>query len=421
MTALALAASLTFALFVQAAPVQPGEVVAEIRVHGNHLTPDAEIITIAGLTIGAPVTVDTIARARIKLNGSGKFEDVQVVKRFASIADPTKIALILIVNEGAVRVDFDEGPDGEDIAVINRRGVFNTLMYFPILNAEDGYGLTYGVTSSIANVLGDRSRLSVPLSWGGTRQAGVELVKTFVSGPITRVEVGAAIQRRTNPAFDEDDDRGRVWARAERAFSSVRVGSTLGWHTVTFGPISSEMTTVGADVTLDTRLDPAYPRNAVFATAAWERMSFTSGASLQRTNLDGRGYLGLLGQSVLAVRVLRLGANGPQPAYLKPLLGGWSSLRGFEAGAFVGDIVLVGSAELLVPILSPISVARLGLSVFVDTGVAYDFGQRVKEQVNQNGIGGSVWMSATVFRVSVSVAQGRGAGTRVNVGGGLTF
>jgi outer membrane protein assembly factor BamA len=181
------------------------------------------------------------------------------------------------------------------------------------------------------------------------------------------------------------------------------------------------MTTVGADVTLDTRLDPAYPRNAVFATAAWERMSFTSGATLQRTNLDGRGYLGLLGQSVLAVRVLRQGANGPQPAYLKPLLGGWSSLRGFEAGAFVGDIVLAGSAELLVPISSPISVARLGLSVFVDTGVAYDFGQRLKEQVNQTGIGGSVWMTATVFRVSLSVAHGRGAGTRVNFGGGLTF
>ena len=421
MTSLALAASLAFALFAQAAPAQPVEVVAEIRVHGNHLTPDAEIITIAGLTIGAPVTADTIEQVRKALKASGKFEEVQVVKRFASIADPTKIALILIVNEGAVRVDFEEGPDGEDIAVIKRRSVFSKLMYLPILNAEDGYGLTYGVTSSIANVLGDRSRLSVPLSWGGTRRAGVELEKNFVSGPITRVEIGAAIQRRTNPAFDEEDDRGRVWVRGERAFDSIRVGSTLGWQTVTFGPISNEMTTVGADVTLDTRLDPAYPRNAVFATAAWERMSFTSGATLQRTNLDGRGYLGLLGQSVLAVRVLRQGANGPQPAYLKPLLGGWSSLRGFEAGAFVGDIVLAGSAELLVPISSPISVARLGLSVFVDTGVAYDFGQRLQEQVNQTGIGGSVWMTATVFRVSLSVAHGRGAGTRVNFGGGLTF
>ena len=112
MTSLALAASLAFALFPQAAPAQPGEVVAEIRVHGNHLTPDAEIIAIAGLTIGAPVTADTIEQVRKALKASGKFEEVEVVKRFASIADPTKIALILIVNEGAVRVDFEEGPDG---------------------------------------------------------------------------------------------------------------------------------------------------------------------------------------------------------------------------------------------------------------------------------------------------------------------
>jgi len=420
-TSLALAASLALGLLTQAAPAQPAEVMAEIRVHGNHVTPDTEIIALSGIAIGAPVTANTVAQVRRRLKASGKFEDVDVLKRFASIADPSKIALVIVVNEGAVRVDFEQGPDGESIAVIKRRGGFRNLMYLPILNAEDGHGLTYGVTASLANVLGERSRLSVPLSWGGTRRAGLEVEKNFVSGPVTRVEVGAAIQRRTNPAFDEDDDRERVWARAERAFSIVRLGSTLGWQTVTFGPISNEMTSVGADVTFDTRLDPAYPRNAVFATAAWERLAFTSGASLQRTNLDGRGYLGLLGQSVLAVRVLRQGANGPQPAYLKPLLGGWSSLRGFEAGAFVGDIVLAGSAELLVPISSPISVARLGISVFVDTGVAYDFGQRLKDQVNQTGIGGSVWMTATVFRVSLSVAHGRGAGTRVNFGGGLTF
>jgi outer membrane protein assembly factor BamA len=150
-------------------------------------------------------------------------------------------------------------------------------------------------------------------------------------------------------------------------------------------------------------------------------VSFESGGTLHRTRLDGRGYLGLIKQSVLAVRVMREGANAPQPAYLRPLLGGWSNLRGFEAGAFVGDIVVAGSAELFVPLSSPLSVARLGVSLFVDTGVAYDYGQRLKDQVRQTGIGGSVWMSATVFRVSLSVAHGRGAGTRVNFGGGLTF
>jgi outer membrane protein assembly factor BamA len=190
---------------------------------------------------------------------------------------------------------------------------------------------------------------------------------------------------------------------------------------VTFGPLSNELRGVGADVTLDTRINPAYPRNAVLATAAWERVRFTSGASLHRTRLDGRGYLGLFGQTVLGVRVLREGASGPQPAYFRPLLGGWSNLRGFEAGAFVGDILLAGSAEVFVPLTSPLSAGLFGVSVFVDTGVAYDHGQRLKDQTRQTGVGGSVWMTATAFRVSLSVAHGKGAGTRVNFGLGLTF
>ena len=422
MTSLLLALSLALPPSpVQATPPQPSEVIAEIQVHGNHVTADADVIALAGIAIGAPFTADTIAQAREKLEASGKFEEVDLLKRYASIADPTKITVVIIVNEGAVRVDFEKGPDGEDIAVVKRRSGLGKFMFLPILDGEDGYGLTYGVTASLADVAGKRSRLSFPLSWGGTRRAGAEIEKNFVSGPLTRVEIGAAIQRRTNPAYEEHDERRKAWARAERALGYFRLGATGGWERVSFGPLDDDLKTVGGDLTFDTRIDPTYPRNAVLATAAWERISFESGGTLHRTRLEGRGYLGLIKQSVLAVRVMRDGANAPQPAYLRPLLGGWSNLRGFEAGAFVGDIVVAGSAELLVPLSSPLSVGRLGVSVFVDAGVAYDYGQRLKDQVRQTGIGGSVWMSATVFRLSLSVAHGRGAGTRVNFGGGMTF
>jgi len=421
MTSVVLALALAVSPFVQAVPSQPAEVIAEIQVHGNHVTPDADIIALAGIAIGAPVTPDSVAQVRARLKASGKFDEVEVLKRFASISDPTQITLVIIVDEGPVRIEFERAPDGEEVAVIRRRSGFRNLMFLPILDGEDGYGLTYGVVASLAGVAGPRSRLSFPLSWGGTRRAGVEVEKNFASGPVTRVELGAAVQRRTNPAFDEDDDRRRVWGRAERTLGHVRIGGTATWERVTFGPLEDDLKTIGADVTLDTRIDPAYPRNAIWATATWERVGFERGGSLHRTRLDGRGYLGLVGQTVLVVRGLREGANGPQPAYMRPLLGGWSNLRGFEAGAFVGDIVVAGSAELLIPITSPLSVARLGVSAFVDTGVAYDYGQRLKDQVNQTGVGGSVWLTATVFRLSLSVAHGRRAGTRVNVGGGFTF
>lgn len=400
----------------------PVEVIAEIRVHGNHVTTNEEVIAIAGVRIGAPFTATTLRDVGDRLRKSGKFDEVDVLKRFASISDATQVALVLIVNEGPVRIEFEKAPDGEDVAKVVRRRGFRNLMYLPILDGEDGYGLTYGLTTSLANVLGERSRISVPLSWGGTRRAAVEVEKNFAGGPITRLEFGAGVQRRENPAFQINDDRKKLWMRAEKSIQRVRLGSTAAWDRVTFGAIKEDFWSVGADVALDTRIDPAYPRNAVWLSASADRLMFDAGHSFYRTRLDGRGYLGLIGQTVLVVRAAREGANAAQPRYLQPLLGGWSSLRGFEAGQFHGDIVVIGSAELLVPISSPMSVGKLGLSAFIDSGVAYDHGQRFSDQTKHTGVGGSIWFSATVFRLSFSAAKPRGGGkTRFNFGGGFTF
>jgi outer membrane protein assembly factor BamA len=408
--------------WVHPAAAQTTEVIADIRVHGNHVTPNDEVFKIAGITVGSPFTATTLQEVERRLRDSGKFDTVEVLKRFASIADPTQIALVLIVNEGAVRIEYDRAPDGDEVARVVRRRGFKNLMYLPILDGEDGYGLTYGLTTSLANVFGDRSRISVPLSWGGTRRAAVEMEKNFADGLLTRVELGAGIQRRENPAFEINDDRKKVWARLERSVNRVRLGSTAGWDRVTFGALKEDFWSVGADVALDTRIDPAYPRNAVWISASADRLMFDAGHTLIRTRLDGRGYLGLIGQTVLAVRATREGANAAQPRYLQPLLGGWSSLRGYEAGQFYGDIVATGSAELLVPISSPMSVGKLGVSAFIDSGVAYDYGLKFSDQPKRTGIGASLWFNATVFRLSFSVAKPRGGGdTRFNFGGGFTF
>jgi hemolysin activation/secretion protein len=103
------------------------------------------------------------------------------------------------------------------------------------------------------------------------------------------------------------------------------------------------------------------------------------------------------------------------------LLGGWSSLRGFRAGAFVGDTVATSSAELRVPLSSPTKVARVGVSVFADAGAATSHGQRLADQPVHVGLGAGAWVTATVFRMGVSVAHGRHADTRVNFGLGVTF
>src|SRR4030095_11507176 len=60
---------------------------------------------------------------------------------------------------------------------------------------------------------GAQPRLAFPLTWGGTKQAAAELDKSFTRGPLSRVLAGGSVSRRTNPFYEEDDDRARVWVR----------------------------------------------------------------------------------------------------------------------------------------------------------------------------------------------------------------
>ena len=401
-----------------APPLQAAEVIAEIRVHGNQLTPDDELRTLAGVAIGGPFTATTLEEVTRRLRRTGRFEDVQVLKRFASIADPSRVALVIIVNEGPVDIEVPEA--GGPVRVVRRRAVTNVLV-MPILEFEDGYGATFGARVAYAGLAGKPSRLSFPLTWGGFKHAGVEFERTFQRGPLSRVEAGASLDRRRNPAFDTNDDRRRVWTRAGRALGPLRLDGGPSWQRVAFGDTIDRLRALQAEATLDTRLDPALPRNAVYARAAVERVDLTSGGpAIVMTTIEGRGYVGLVGQSVLVARARRDAANHALPPYLKFLLGGDSTLRGFEPGAFAGDVRVTGSLELRVPVSSALSAGKVGVSVFVDAGAAYAHGLAFRDQPLRTGGGASVWLAATVFRMGLTVAHGRGAGTRVTFGAGLT-
>lgn len=399
-------------------PPQTAEVIAEVRLHGNQITPDDELLRLGGVVAGAPFTATTLDEVAARLRRTGRFQDVQVLKRFASIADSSRIVLVVIVNEGPVDIEVQE--EGGPARVVRRRALTN-LLVLPVFHVEDGYGATYGARMAYAGLAGRRSRLSFPLTWGGFKQAAVEFDRTFVVGPLSRVEAGASIDRQRNPAFDEHDDRRRVWARAGRAVGSLRLDGGAAWQRVSFAGETDRLRSIQAEATLDTRLDPALPRNAVYARAAVERVHFDSGGPpATLSTVDGRGYVGLLGQSVLVASARRDQANRSLPPYLKFLAGGDGNLRGFEPGAFVGDILVAGSLELRVPLSAVLSAGKVGVSVFVDAGTAYDHGQAFRDQPLHVGGGASVWLAATVFRMGLTVAHGRGAGTRVTFGAGLS-
>src|SRR4029079_802599 len=128
---------------------------------------------------------------------------------------------------------------------------------------------------------------------------------------------------------------------------------------VHFGSTTDTLATGGVVATLDTRRDPTFPRNAVFASVGWERLSFDRAADTSRVTADLRGYVGLFRSMVLAVRVQNIRGADPLPVFEKSLLGG-SSLRGFPLGFQFGDRLTATSVELRMPVTSPRHIGRSG-------------------------------------------------------------
>jgi outer membrane protein assembly factor BamA len=145
-------------------------------------------------------------------------------------------------------------------------------------------------------------------------------------------------------------------------------------------------------------------------------------AKINRYAADARGYVGVVGQSVAAARVQYFNTDAPLPPYERLLLGGASTLRGFRAGTFDGDRLLVTSAELRTPITSVINGAKLGVTVFVDAAKAVDFGTRLQDGVWHRGAGAGLFLIAPLVKINLDVAHGLGGGgTRLNIGSGFSF
>jgi outer membrane protein assembly factor BamA len=400
---------------VALAQTSPG-VVGEVRVHGNHTTPDADIFALVGDVIGKPATDQLVAEIQVKLERSDRFDGVEVRKRFRSIENPDDILLMIVV---------DEVPavDPNDLTPSPMKKFWSSGMFLPVLHSEDGYGLTYGARISFVDRLGPRSRITLPLTWGGERQARVQMERAFKAGPIDRVFGEFGIVRRENPHYEIGDTRVGFGARIESApLRWLRLGAGGRQDEVRFGDVEETVSRLGGDVILDTRVDPAFPRNAIHATFGADRIRFEAGDDAIEKKADVRGYLGLFGQSVLAVRGLSITTDTPLPAYEQNLLGGAANLRGYDAGFKAGDNLVAISAEVRVPITSPLSIGRFGVKAFADAGAVYGVGSKLADQVFEDrGYGGGVYLHLTIVSLSLDVARSRSGDTHFHFGMGVTF
>jgi outer membrane protein assembly factor BamA len=302
-------------------------------------------------------------------------------------------------------------------------------MFFPIFQYDDGYGWTYGARTTVRDALGKGTRLSVPLSWGATKHAAIEADRTFQTGPLTRLTGSFGVAQRENPHFVVDDRRTTLQARAERRlFQMVTLGAELGRTDVTFAPLDERFWTTGADATIDTRRDPAFPSDAILASAGWSRLNAIgatafgpAGTSIDRYRLDARGFKRLFGQNVIAVRAAYDTASAPLPPYEQWLLGG-SSLRGVSSGTYAGDKRLLWSAELRFPFSSPLSTGRVGFNVFMDGGATALYGERIWDQPRHSSAGAGLFLIATILELNFDVSRSiDGHSTRFHFGTGFTF
>ncbi len=402
-----------------AAGDRPAETIREIRVHGNTVLTDAEVLSLAGVVVGAAATPGVEDAIAGRLRDSRRFETVEVRKRYRSLDDPTDVALLLVVHERPGVVSAAAGASGEAPSAWAR--VRAALMFFPIVSYEDGYGLTYGGRTSAVDLLGAGERLSVPLTWGGTKRAALEAERAFSGGPLTRVTANVETWSRENPRYSLDEHRVQVNARAERLLGRVfRTGLDFSGGTVSFGELDDRLWSIGASAALDTRGDPAFASNAVVLGGGWSSLHVAA-RRINRYNADGRGYLRVFRQNVLAGRLQYFTADAALPLYERRLLGGAATLRGYRAGAFDGDRMAVASAELRAPLTSVLSRAKLGVTAFADAGKAADVGARLGDAVWHRGAGAGLFLVAPFVQLNLDVAHGAGAGTRLNVSTGFSF
>lgn len=405
---LAIAAALSF----QA----PARTIADVRIHGNHSTPDAAVIELAGVKAGDAFTADTQRAIETRLRKSGRFNRVDVLTRSRTL-DGSDIAIVILVEEHlVVPVNVPGG------AIVNPiRRIANKPMFLPILDFSD-YGFSYGARASFVNLTGRGSRMSFPFTWGAQKRAAAEYEHRFGPEKRVRVDGAASWMRRENPFYEIDDTRREISGGVSYQIARpVRAAVRTGLTSVGFADLGDRYPWVSAEATLDTRIDPELPREALYASLRWERLSFESYTPANRLRTDLRGYVGLFGQSVVAVRALHVMSDTALPAFERVLIGGASAVRGSRFGFASGDNMAVGSIELRVPFSSPLSVGRVGFNIFTDVGAAYDRGTKIRDAGYQWGYGAGLFFSATVFKLNLDIATDGNGHTRAHLVSGFRF
>jgi outer membrane protein assembly factor BamA len=184
---------------------------------------------------------------------------------------------------------------------------------------------------------------------------------------------------------------------------------------------------VGFEADIDTRTDPTFPRNAIYVRGRVRWLTFDEGAAfvdhdrrVRRSDILAQGFVRFIGSSVIGISARYEAADAPLPPYLKSMLGGTGTVRGFETGYEVGDTLWASSIELRVPLSRATKVGRVGLRAFVDAGDIADH-RGVFTPPTRVGVGGGAFTQASLLQLGADIAYGIDKGWRVHLSSGVRF
>ena len=385
---------------------------AEVRVFGNAALADTEVLRLAGLEPGEVPAPGSEERVAARLRTSGRFGRVAVRRRFRSLTPGREPTTVFWVEERRTVSARSSGstPTRREASPIPAPVVF------PILNYDDGYGATYGARLTAPDPVGERSRLSLPLSWGGLRRAALEFEVRPTRGPFSLVRAGVSASERENPHYLLRDRRSGFAVGAERRIGERwKFVGGADWSRVRFGDRRERLGAYRLGLERDTRSDRLFPRSGAFLRAGWQGLRAAGGPVVHRPHLDARGFVGLFGRSVLAVRARYEGASAPLPPYARPLFGGMDSVRGHRVGAEAADRLAAASVELRSPLNGPLEAHRWGVRLFYDFGAVAAAGEKFRRAPLRRGLGAGVFLRAPFLTLLLDVASDLEGGGRVHL------
>ena len=208
------------------------------------------------------------------------------------------------------------------------------------------------------------------------------------------------------PSYDQDDDRVRVVARGEREISA-RYASARS-------PVPARLVRRRRR-SVRPRRRRRRGRHPARSGSAAQRHLCQSGMGARwlgggplatrlaagGTRLSGSASRTVWSERFSAARRCRnRGEDGPAAAALPATAARrHGEPARFQAGIAVGDTLVATSAELLVPLTSPLQDRQVGVSTFTDWGTVYNNGERLADQTMKAGNRRSVWFTAA-FRTA---------------------